>query len=103
MAAKILDPGLTEEVSSEFTVGDAEQIFIGVFTESGGDLPAGPVLRLQRADINGNFISVSTAGLGLIHLSKNCQQVTITSPGVYRVLRPDISAWGVAVGVQHGI
>ncbi|QDJ96374.1 hypothetical protein Xoosp13_188 [Xanthomonas phage Xoo-sp13] len=103
MASSILSPGQTAANSSEFTVGDTETVFIAVFTDTGANLPSGPVLTLQRADINGNFITVATAGFGRIFFSANCQQLTINSPGTYRVARPDISPWGVNIGVQLGV
>lgn len=103
MASSILAPGQTAANSSEFSVGDTETVFIAVFTDTGVNVPYGPVLTLQRADINGNFITVATAGYGRISFNSGCQQLTINSPGTYRVARPDITPWEVNVGVQLGV
>lgn len=103
MATSILAPALTAGNSSNITVGDDEQVIIAVYTDDGTDLPSGPVLSLQRQDINGNFIKVATPGFGQVYLSWGCQQILITTPGVYRVSRPDITVWGKAVGVQQGV
>jgi hypothetical protein len=103
MATSILAPAQFPGPSSEIVVGNDEQVIISIYTDIGGDVPHGPVLRLQREDINGNFMTVATPGYGKIFLSNGCQQVVITTPGTYRVLRPDITAWGVNVGVQEGV
>jgi hypothetical protein len=100
MATSILDPGFTAANSTEFTVADGAKVLLSIFTDTGVNMPSGPVLSLQRADINGNFINVSTVGYGRITFTWGCQQLTLDSPGTYRVSRPDITAWGVAVGVQ---
>lgn len=102
MATSILTPGLTADESTEITVGDGESVLVSIYTDTGSDMPSGPVLSLKRADINGNFINVATAGFGRITFTWGCQQITITSPGTYKVVRPDITVWGVSVGVQTG-
>lgn len=103
MATSILAPAQTAGPSAEIVVGDDEQVIIGIYTDTGGDIPSGPVLRLQREDINGNFMTVATPGYGRIFLSNGCQQIVITTPGTYRILRPDLTPWGVNVGVQEGV
>lgn len=103
MATSILAPAQTDAYSSEITVGDNEQILIGIYTTDGADCPAGPALRLQREDINGNFITVATPGYGKVFFTQGCQQVLITTPGTYRVHRPDITPWETDIGVQQGV
>lgn len=103
MASSILAPGQTPANSSNITVGDGDRIIVAIYITGGGDAPAGPVLRLQRQDINGNFMTVSTPGYGQIFLNRSCQQLIITTPGVYRVNRPDITNWNTNIGVQLGV
>ena len=103
MATSILAPAQTAGNSSNITVGDDEQVVIALYTTTGVDVPPGPALGLQRQDINGNFITVATAGYGQIFLSRGCQQLVLTTPGVYRVVRPDITAWLTDIGVQQGL
>lgn len=100
MATSILTPGQTEAESDIITVADGASVLVSIYTDTGDDMPHGPVLSLKRADINGNFINVATAGFGRVTFTWGCQQITITSPGSYRVSRPDISVWGTGVGVQ---
>lgn len=102
MATSILTPGQTAEDSATFTVADGASLLVSIYTDDGKDMPSGPVLSLKRADINGNFINVATAGFGRITFTWGCQQLVITSPGTYKVSRPDISAWGTNIGVQTG-
>ena len=102
MATSILTPGQTEAESNIITVADGASVLVSIYTDTGENMPHGPVLSLKRADINGNYINVATAGLGRITFTQGCQQITITSPGTYIVSRPDISAWGTSVGVQTG-
>lgn len=102
MATSILAPGTTADESSTFTVADGESVLVSIYTDTGEDMPSGPVLSLKRADINGNFINVASPGVGRVTFTWGCQQVLVTSPGTYKVVRPDISAWDVAVGVQLG-
>ena len=103
MATSILTPGQTIEDSDTFTVTDGDTILVSIYTDDGNDMPSGPVLSLKRADINGNFINVATPGFGRITFTWGCQQLVITSPGTYKVSRPDISVWGTNIGVQTGV
>ena len=104
MATSVLAPATTAANSSTFTVADGATLLVSVYTSTGEDVPHGPVLSLQRADINGNFINVATVGFGRVTFSAACQQLAISSPGTYRVSRPDITPWGtVGVGVQTGV
>ena len=103
MATSILTAGTNEALSSTFTIADGDSVLVSVYTSTGENVPHGPVLSLQRADINGNFINVATVGFGRVTFSASCQQLTISSPGTYRVSRPDITPWGtVGVGIQTG-
>lgn len=103
MATSILTPGLAAAESSEITVGNGDSVLVSIYTDDGENMPSGPVLSLKRADINGNFINVATPGFGRITFTWGCQQMVITSPGTYKVSRPDISVWGVNIGVQTGV
>ncbi len=103
MATSVLSPAQTAADSSTFTVADGDSLLVSIYTDDGLDMPSGAVLSLKRADINGNFINVATAGFGRITFTWGCQQILITSPGTYKVVRPDISVWGVNVGVQTGV
>ena len=103
MATSILAPAQFAAPSAEIVVGDDEEVIIAIYSDVAGDIPSGPVLRLQRKDINNNFMTVATPGYGKIFLSNGCQQIVITTPGTYRILRPNITAWGVNVGVQQGV
>lgn len=102
MATSILTPGLEPAVSSEIVVGESEQVIIAVYTDDGRNVGGGPVLTLERADLNGNFMTVSTPGYGRAILGRDSQQMIIASPGTYRVVRPDITPWGILVGIQAG-
>ncbi len=102
MATSILDAGLTEAYSDEITVADGDCVLLSVYNPDGLDIPAGPVLTVQRADINGNFITLATVGYANIRFMANMQQVTISMPGTYRVARPDISVWNFEIGVSQG-
>lgn len=102
MATQILAAGNTDVASSSFTVGEDECVLVSAFTSTGSDLPPGPVLTVQRQDLNGNYITLSTIGYGAVRLMMQCQHVTISMPGTYRVKRPDISMFDVEVGVQTG-
>lgn len=99
MATIVLSPGQDQAYSSNITVGTDEEVFVGAYTSDGTDLPSGVVLKLQRQDINGNFITASTVGYGLVLLTKSSQQFIINTAGVYRVSRPDITYAGKDVGV----
>lgn len=99
MASSILSPGQEAAFSSEIVVSDDSEVLVGVYTPDGKDIPSGIALRLQIRDINGNFITASTVGFGVIVLSRAAQQFIISRPGVYRISRPDISFFEVDVGV----
>lgn len=102
MAISILDAGTSQAFSNEITVSPGDSILLSIYTDIGVNMPSGPVLSLERQDINGNFINVATVGFGRVTFTWGMQQIVITSPGVYRVNRPDISFWGVSVGIQQG-
>ena len=103
MAENILSPDTTPKPSDHIVVDHGEEVLIALYTEDGSDCPSGVALRIQRQAINGKFMSVSTPGYGAVYLSRDAQQIILTTPGVYRVLRPDISNWNIGVGVQKGI
>ncbi len=103
MATSILSPGQSAQDSATFTVADGASLLVSIYTDDGENMPSGAVLSLKRADINGNFINVATPGFGRITFTWGCQQMVITSPGTYKVTRPDISVWGTNVGVQTGV
>lgn len=103
MATSILSPGQAAQDSATFTVADGASLLVSIYTDDGENMPSGPVLSLKRADINGNFINVATPGFGRITFTWGCQQMVITSPGTYKVSRPDISVWGANIGVQTGV
>lgn len=102
MATSILEAGLTEGFSDEFTIADGECVLVSVYNPDGANVPAGPVLTIQRADINGNFITLATVAYSAIRFDTNMQQVTLSMPGTYRVARPDISAWNFEIGISLG-
>lgn len=103
MATSILAAGLTAAYSDTITVADGGSVLVSIYTDTGVNMPSGPVLSLEREDINGNFINVATVGFGRITFTWGCQQLVIDSPGTYRISRPDITVWGIAVGVQTGV
>ncbi|WAX21772.1 hypothetical protein [Stenotrophomonas phage RAS14] len=103
MATSILAPGLTEAVSDEFTIADGECVLLSVYNPDGLNMEVGPVLTVQRADINGNFITLATVQYSAIRFDANMQQVTLSMPGTYRVARPDISAWNFEIGISLGV
>lgn len=98
---EILSPGITQANSPNILIGDGEAVVVSIFTNSIiGDVPPGPVLRLQFRTITGGFQTVSTIQYGRVFLLNDCQQVVLSFPGTYRVARPDLSPWGVSVGVS---
>lgn len=102
MATSIMEPGMTAEVSSTVAVEDGSSKLITLYTVDGTEIPYGIIFALERQTINGFFETVSISGVGRVILSKDSKSVLLTGIGVYRVKRPDISAFEMAVGVQEG-
>lgn len=102
MASSILAPEQTPANSSPITVTDTTPKLITIYTDSGVEIPYGVTLVLERLTVAGNYEDVSTAQYGRITLSKDNKSIVINGIGTYRVARPDITAFGVNVGVQEG-
>lgn len=102
MASSILAPGVSEAVSGEVEVLDSTGTVVSLYTDNGDPIPADVVLFLERKSITDNFERVATIDYGFIKLKRDCNVIAITTPGTYRIYRPDISNFFVNVGVQIG-
>lgn len=100
MPISVLLPGMTKTTSTEFTVDDGTYVLVSVYTDTGTDVPSGPVLTLETEDINGEWIKVATTPFGVITLHRLVQHLEVVSPGKYRVSRPDLTPWAANVGVE---
>ncbi len=102
MATSILAPGNEEDDSSEIVLADGESATISIYNEEGDPLPntlAG--FPVQRKNVLEVWENVSTVEIGFVKLRHDSMMLTISSPGTYRVHRPDISAdTEAAFGVQ---
>lgn len=102
MPTQILAPGQTESYSSEITIGADQEVTIQIYSDNGGGIPYGPTFRLQRKTILNNFEDVATIDMGRVVLKSDLTVLVLSASGTYRVYRPDISAFGVNIGVQTG-
>lgn len=102
MASSILAPAQTPANSSPIVVTENSSKLITIYTDNGTELPYGVTLVLERLTVAGNYEDVSTAQYGRIVLTKDNKSILINGVGTYRVARPDITAFGVNVGVQEG-
>lgn len=102
MATSILQPSTIEGASANIIVTEGNSKLISLYTDTGDDIPYGVVLKLQRLTVAGYFENVSTTLHGPVLLKKDNKTVIINGVGTYRVYRPDISEFGVNVGVQEG-
>lgn len=86
----ILAAAQTAATSSTVTVASGNVISLGIFADS--LIPPNVVLYVKQ-DTPGTSNNV------IAKLSHNFRAITISSPGVYTVTRPNISSGGVNVGV----
>ena len=85
----ILAAAQTAGTSTDITLAENNTCTVGIFAT--GEVP--PLARFSvREDTPGtdNFV---------IHLHAQNMSTVLAGPGVFRVYRPDISAYGVDVGV----
>lgn len=59
-----------------------------------------PALKIQRRNNSGVFDDAFVSGFGQLILTEKSLCVPISTTGTYRVYRPDISYYGVDMGVQ---
>lgn len=107
MAATIvLELGLTEAYSSEFTVIAGQLLTVSIFNNNGATIPNGFQLWLQRKTANNHFLNITTLDYGQIALRYNIIAFVINGEGTYRVYRPNLTSVaslnGMAIGVQVG-
>ena len=100
--AIVLTPGVSAQASSDIVVSNSNGLPICIYTDDGSEIPYGVILYLQRRTPTGAYADVSTAGYGKIVLTQQCNVFAISIPGVYKVFRPDISEFGVNIGVDAG-
>lgn len=102
MATVLIEPGLTSTSSQAIEVTDSGGALISLYTQDGEPVPYGVVFYLERLSVAENYQPVKTIEYGQITLKHDVNALLITAPGTYRVVRPDISSFGVPVGVQLG-
>lgn len=103
MSESILFPSTNFAYSQEFVVEDCCYAVVSVYTDNGADAVSGPVLTLERQDLNGSFIEVINQEYGLACLKNDIQQLVIDASGTYRFSRPEIGVWGQGIGIEMAI
>ena len=85
----ILAAGTNNTVSTDVTLAQGETRTVGIFSSS------------VIPEHIGLQIYIDTPGKDMLvgSLSKNVPALVVAGPGTFRVVRPDISAAGVSVGV----
>ena len=102
MASILITPGVSEQISPDIVVADSSGVAIGIYTEDGNRIPYGVVFDLERKTVAGNYQLVKTIDYGAVRLKYDLNVLLITTPGTYRVVRPDITEFGVNIGLQLG-
>ena len=97
MTTSILHPGKSATISSNF---DVDTTMVVAIYSNNGTLPTNVWIGLQRKSINGSWIDVENIKLGKLILTKNVSIFQIISPGTYRLIRPDVNAYGVDIGAE---
>lgn len=102
MATELTAPGQTEENSSDIVVDEGATKLLSIYTdEDGVDVPYGVVIKLQKQNVLGFWRDVYSPDFGRVAMRHDLFDLVITSPGTYRLCRPDISAFGVNVGISE--
>jgi hypothetical protein len=96
-----LAPGQTAQASTSIIVGSGETKIISIYAGTNVPIPSGVGLHLQRKNAAGNWQEVYAPEFGHVVFNATLLNVSISSVGEYRVLRYDISAYGVDVGVSE--
>lgn len=102
MASILIAPGVSEAISPDIVVTDTSGTPISIYTADGTSVPYGVVFDLERKNVAGTYQLVRTVEYGAIRLKHDMNMLLITTPGTYRVVRPDITEFGVNVGLQLG-
>ena len=97
-----LDPGQNEAESDTISVADGETKVISIFTDTDGvAVPSGVDMKLQRKNAADFWQDVYAPALGHVVFTSMLLNVVVTAVGDYRVVRPNITAQGVNVGVSE--
>lgn len=102
MATILIEPETFEASSPSISVPDSSGVAISLYTEDGTPVPYGVVFYLERLTVAGIYQPVKTVEYGQVVLKHDVNVLLITTPGTYRVYRPDITNFGVPVGLQLG-
>lgn len=86
---QVLASAQTAAVSSDITVASGTTITFGLFSSAAIPLPVQCVIRQDSP--GKDMLAGKLTAVSPVH--------TLTGPGTFRVYRPDISAYGVNVGV----
>ena len=96
-----LAPGQTAAVSSTISVASGDIKVISIYAGTDVPIPAGVDMKLQRQNAVGNWQDVYAPELGHVVLQPTLLNVVVSGIGEYRVVRPNISVYGVNVGVSE--
>lgn len=101
MSTVRLTPAQTATVSNTITVGSGETKVISIYTDSGVDVPTGVDMKLQRKSASNNWHDVYAPDFGKCVFTNRLMNVVVSAIGDYRVVREDITTYGVNVGVAE--
>lgn len=96
-----LAPAKAAGHSTTTTVGSSETKVLSIYTDSGVPVPIGVDMKLQRKTAADFWQDVYAPDFGKVVFTANLLNVSISSIGDYRVLREDITTYGVNVGVSE--
>lgn len=100
-ATSILAPAQTPATSTQFTIVAGTPTYLALYTDTGVPVPDGVSLDVERESVNGFFLPFFVEELGRVTLNSELTVLTLSIPGTYQVIRPNITEFSVNVGVEQ--
>lgn len=100
-AVSIMAPGQTAATSTSVTVVSGTPAYLALYTDVGSPVPDGVSFDVLRQTEAGFFVLFYLPVLGRVTLNSEMTVLTLTIPGTYQVVRPNITEFLVNVGVEQ--
>lgn len=102
MATTLISNGKTRQTSTEITIYNGQFLTFSLTSDS--DIPTTMrQFKIERKNSENVFKPYSLNDGIFCYLDYDANSVTISVPGTYRIIRPDITNFNVNVGVEYSV
>jgi hypothetical protein len=99
MSTVLLTAGRTKTLTSSIIVGENEVLQLTIFSPTVNIPKDIPLFRVKRKNVLDIYESFYLNGV--VAMSGSAYSLTISYPGEYKILRPDITAFDIDIGIEY--